>query len=366
MATNNALNNRSTNGFSVTGGVLSLPTTTSTTGQLTINSARFLHSYGTSNTWLGSNAGNFTLTGSLNVGIGDSCCVSITSGTANVGVGHLSLNDETTGTGNTAIGWKAMENSVGASTNTVIGHTAGFNYSTGSDNVAIGNGAHGAGIVTGVNNVAIGYQSMYVATSAQNNIAIGQEALDGLTTGLYNICLGLRAGQNYTTSESSNILLNSFTTHSTGESNALRIGNGTGAGDLNLNKAFIHGIRGITTANADAIPVYIDSAGQLGTGGGSIVSSVTLTSTTPYDVTSTDYFVGIDCSAAIKTVRLPDAPLTGRIIVVKDYTGSAASFNITLTTVGGAVNIDGATSYVINTAYQSVTVVFNGVSYSII
>lgn len=99
---------------------------------------------------------------------------------------------------------------------------------------------------------------------------------------------------------------------------------------------------------------------------GDLDYAVTLTSTTPYVVTASDQVVGIDCSAAIKTVQLPNAPTTGRWITIKDYTGSSAAFNITVTTVGGVVLIDGAASYTMNSAYQSVTVVFNGTSYMII
>src|SRR5204862_3571943 len=45
-----------------------------------------------------------------------------------------------------------------------------------------------------------------------------------------------------------------------GESNTMRIGRAA-----NQTRAFIAGIRGVTTANANAVPVVIDSAGQLGT-----------------------------------------------------------------------------------------------------
>lgn len=93
---------------------------------------------------------------------------------------------------------------------------------------------------------------------------------------------------------------------------------------------------------------------------------VTLTSATPYVVTATDQVIGMDSTGAIKTVQLPNAPTTGRWITVKDSAGTAAAFNITVTTVGGAVLIDGATTFILNSAYQSVTVVFNGTSYMII
>lgn len=85
----------------------------------------------------------------------------------------------------------------------------------------------------------------------------------------------------------------------------------------------------------------------------------------PYTVLSTDVFMSCDVSAGALTVQLPNAPSTGRVYYIKDSTGSAATFNITVTTVGGAVTIDGGTSYVMNTDYQSVSVIFDGTEYSI-
>jgi len=80
--------------------------------------------------------------------------------------------------------------------------------------------------------------------------------------GEYNIGLGYNSGSAYTGTESSNIAINNIGVAA--ESNVIRIGtNGGAAGQQN--KAFIAGIRGVTTAVADAIPVLIDSAHQLGT-----------------------------------------------------------------------------------------------------
>lgn len=89
----------------------------------------------------------------------------------------------------------------------------------------------------------------------------------------------------------------------------------------------------------------------------------TSVTTTPYVVTATDCFLGVSTSGGIKTIQLPNAPSTGRFIVIKDATGNAATNNITVTTVGGAVNIDGAVTYTMNAAYQSISVLFNGTSY---
>src|SRR5205823_947841 len=71
------------------------------------------------------------------------------------------------------------------------------------------------------------------------NLALGDQAGVNLTTGHDNIDIG-NAGV-------------------AGESNTMRLGNGK------QTRTFIKGIRGVTTDNANAVPVVIDSAGQLGT-----------------------------------------------------------------------------------------------------
>jgi hypothetical protein len=91
--------------------------------------------------------------------------------------------------------------------------------------------------------------------------AFGCAALGSLTTRNSNIAIGFGAGQNYTTSESSNIVISA--TGTVGESSKIRIG-------FMQDGAFIAGICGVTTVNADAIPVLVDSAGQLGTVSSSI------------------------------------------------------------------------------------------------
>lgn len=98
---------------------------------------------------------------------------------------------------------------------------------------------------------------------------------------------------------------------------------------------------------------------------GAATLNYTSTATSPYVVTATDDFIGVDCSGGAIQVNLPDAPTTGRIFVIKDFTGSAATHNITVTTVGGVVTIDGATTYVMNTNFQSVQVLFDGTRYEI-
>ncbi len=98
---------------------------------------------------------------------------------------------------------------------------------------------------------------------------------------------------------------------------------------------------------------------------GTTTLTYTLVNTTPYVVLSTDEYLGVDSSGGAITIQLPNAPVTGRTYTIKDKTGSSATFNISVTTVGGVVTIDGGTSFVMNTTYQSIDVIFNGISYEV-
>jgi len=84
----------------------------------------------------------------------------------------------------------------------------------------------------------------------------------------------------------------------------------------------------------------------------------------PYTVLSTDYFISVDSSSA-RTINLPNAPNTRKTYVIKDRVGSAGANNITITTPGGAVLIDAAAIYTLNSNYGSISVIFNGTSYEV-
>lgn len=85
----------------------------------------------------------------------------------------------------------------------------------------------------------------------------------------------------------------------------------------------------------------------------------------PYTVLTTDDYISVDVTAGVVSILLPNAPTLGRIFAIKDKVGMAATNNITVTTVGGAINIDGATSFVMNTAYESIQLIWNASSYEI-
>ena len=83
----------------------------------------------------------------------------------------------------------------------------------------------------------------------------------------------------------------------------------------------------------------------------------------PYTALDDDYYISVDSSGGPVTVFLPDAPTSRRMFLVKDALGSAAANNITISTPGGVVLFDGATSYVLDTPYEAVLFTFNNTSY---
>lgn len=209
-----------TGNVTITSGNLAITAaTTSSVGQITQGGTRILHTFGTQNTWVGSGAGNFTLTGTVNV---------------------------------------------------AVGNTAMQSVSSGSNNVAVGSQCMANGTITGNNNTIAGFQSGYTIAGGSDNTSWGYNSLSSITSGNRNTALGRNAGAGFTTSDSDNICIGYLVPGTAGTSNTMTLAAGTGTGNGQVNKTFIHGIRGITTVNNDAIAVLIDSAGQLGTVSSSI------------------------------------------------------------------------------------------------
>lgn len=148
--------------------------------------------------------------------------------------------------------------------NTIIGNNTRGSVDNLFGNSGFGDNAIG-GIQLGSSNSAFGTFAMSFFESGDSNTAIGYGALQSLLTGSFNIGIGTTAGIFYASSESHNISINSLGV--VGESNVLRIGNGTGTGTQQLQSAYISGISGVTVSGA---AMLIDSNGQMGT----IVSSI--------------------------------------------------------------------------------------------
>jgi hypothetical protein len=201
-----------------------------------------LHNVGLDNTFLGLNAGNVAMTGQGH----------------NIGIGSYVLNSNTTGDENTGSGSNALRSNTTGFSNTAVGAYALYANQSGSHNTVIGEQAARANI-DGRANIAVGSSALEGNTSGNFNTASGVAALFGNTTGSSNVAVGHLAGANATTG-SNNIYLGADVQGVANESNTMYLGRvGT------QTKTLIAGVRGVTPTNPDAMPVVIDSAGQLGT-----------------------------------------------------------------------------------------------------
>jgi len=288
------------------GNIVLVPSTAST-GNILKGTTPFIHNFGLANTFIGVNAGNFTMTGDSNTAFGASALTSNTSGINNAAAGFVALFSNTTGSNNTASGNGALlSNTIGNSntatgfaalasnttggTNSASGTQALQKNTTGSDNPATGadalllnttgagNTASGSNALssntTGIGNTASGMSALRSNTTGNDNIASGDGALRFNTTGDFNVAIGANALLNSTTGDNNIAIGLQAGSNLTGGSNNIYIGN-VGVtipesstiriGQVTQTRAFIAGIRGITTGSANAIPVLVDSAGQLGT-----------------------------------------------------------------------------------------------------
>jgi hypothetical protein len=221
-----------------------------------------------------------------NTAEGQAALFSLTIGGFNTGVGYLSLRSNTTASLNTAIGAGTLLANTTASENTAIGagallsntgtlNTANGAFALFSNTTGNGNTANGDRALftntTGDTNTATGFHALFSTTTGVSNTANGSYALNNNTTGLLNTADGSGALAGNTTGDT-NIALGSSAGHNlTTGSNNIDIGNDGLAGESSTirigsvqTKTFIAGIRGVTTINS-AIPVLIDTVGQLGT-----------------------------------------------------------------------------------------------------
>jgi len=177
-----------------------------------------------------------------------------TEGSGNTATGGSALFSNTTGDFNTASGEEALfANTIGAQ-NTATGSAALLSNTSGGANTAYGFQAL-LNNTSGLGNIAIGFQALSGNANGNLNVAIGGTSLFSNTAGNDNIALGTSAGSNTTGSHNVDIANAGVA----GESDTIRIGQST------HDRTFIAGIRGVTTGNANAIAVLIDSDGQLGT-----------------------------------------------------------------------------------------------------
>jgi len=317
-----------TGDITITAGNLNLPSTTGAdVGVVEQNGNRLLYTYPDFRSlFVGTAAGNFTVSGISNVGVGhnalsvvssggNNTCVgagagdSITSGGSVTAIGFGALGSLSTGTLCTAVGVQALTNNT-ASANTAVGYqclnlnTSGVEQ-TGVGHLALSN-------ATGSTNAAFGYISGRFLTTGTNNTLLGNGTLSdlNLTSCSYNVVIGSSSGTSYTSTESDNILISS--TGTTGDNNTIRIGT-QGTGNGQQDSCFIAGIVGVTVSNAT--PVVINSStGELGVGANSSITTWTdVTGTSDTMVAGNGYVAN---NAGLVTLTLPSSSVIGDTIKV--------------------------------------------------
>jgi len=101
------------------------------------------------------------------------------------------------------------------------------------------------------------------------------------------------------------------------------------------------------------------TVGGLSNAGSTVIDRVSKASgDSPYSMTATDHYIGLDTSGGTIQVDLQAAAsaVEGRVIIIKDETGDAGTNNITVD-ANGSETIDGSLTQVINNAYGSLTLV---------
>ncbi|WP_396157027.1 beta strand repeat-containing protein [Flavobacterium sp.] len=194
---------------------------------------------------------------------------SVTSASFNTAVGSNSLRfiNDAAAQNNVAVGYNAMENSAGnVNQNVAIGSLASRN-NRGNNCTSIGFRALGCdnGASTGVDNVAVGQQSMRLNTSGQQNVAIGSFSLQNNGSGSFNTAVGFLSGNGNSIGSNNTYLgmqagsassgsFNTFIGHQAGNissGNSVAIGNLAGSTDNTSNKLYIS--NSATTASTSLI-----------------------------------------------------------------------------------------------------------------
>jgi len=216
-------------------GAVEMPVATSNSaGIIFKNGIHFLHDYQApsaigQNTFVGKDAGNFTLSGTADYQASD-----------NTGIGASTLKNLTTGYANTAVGSFSMPSITSGRQNSAVGLYGLYANNTGIQNSALGAFA-GRHNTSGSGNVNIGFEANFYNQTGSNNTIIGFNAGRGTShhNKSGNVFIGANAGYYETGS-------NKLYIDNTNTSQPL-IG-----GDFASDKLYLHGDVGIRNSNPQA------------------------------------------------------------------------------------------------------------------
>jgi hypothetical protein len=148
----------------------------------------------TNNTSFGTGALPANNVNAWNTAFGTDALGSITNGGRNVAIGHKALESATTQRFNVAIGYTALQDNRGE-WNTAIGHEALKDISDGAAQYNVAIGHQSMDLATGVTNynVAIGSGTLRSANGGTQNTVVGSNAGSTITSGDNNIAIGINA-----------------------------------------------------------------------------------------------------------------------------------------------------------------------------
>lgn len=179
----------------VTSGNINVPTSSATMGVYKVNGTTMLQFYNptpltasNANVFCGPGVGNFTTTGTSNVGIGRAVMgklATVSGGVSNIGLGYNCLFELLTGTGNVGIGQSALQSNQSSDYNFALGYNSLVALQSGTGR-----------------NIGVGVNSLAKLTTGTGNVAIGNNSGGGggdsggvnLTSGVNNTCIGNSAG----------------------------------------------------------------------------------------------------------------------------------------------------------------------------
>jgi len=168
-------------------GSLGLPATTASAGQLKLGGSRFLHAFGTDNTYAGSGSGALTGFADTNSAFGKGTLAADLYGDANTAVGADSLNHNSNLAGNTAVGVRALHSQVHVQCGGQSGQSC-WAYNTAVGFEALRQNAPDSGPVfgtTGLRNTAVGVQAGLANVTGSDNTFLGGYA-DAASANLAN------------------------------------------------------------------------------------------------------------------------------------------------------------------------------------
>jgi hypothetical protein len=209
-----------------------------------------------------------------NVGIGHQALMNVTGAAtaSNVAIGAFALRGNTatpwfTGINNVAIGTQSLNNATSAGSNIAIGSGAMANATSAGGNVALGSLAlrGAATFSTGSNNVAIGSSAMLNATTAGSNLAIGVNALSGATTGSNNVAVGVNTLQSSTTATQNIAIGNGALQSLTTATNNIAIGTAALQSLTTTTNNIAIGINSNVNSQTGASNISIGTESMLGT-----------------------------------------------------------------------------------------------------